>query len=64
MGEGEMTQHEELALKRLAVRIVAQLPEDIAEAITVLRYSEELIAEFLAPEPAGNVVTLLDRNSP
>ena len=46
-----MTRHEELARKRLAVRIVARLPEDIAEAITVLRYSEELIAEFLAPEP-------------
>ena len=62
-GRGEMTQHEELALKRLAVQIVAQLPEDIAEAIAVLRYSEELIAEFLAPEPAGNVVSLLERNS-
>lgn len=44
---------QERALKRLAVQIAAQLPEDTAEALAVLRHTENLIRLFLDdPLPA------------
>jgi hypothetical protein len=43
----EPTREEVLALKRLAVQIVAQLPQDQQEAIQVLDYAKELVVSFL-----------------
>lgn len=48
-------------LRRLAIQIAAQLPEDNADALVVLEYARELVVSFLSvkeePEPApeGNV---------
>jgi len=35
--------------RRLAVQIAAQLPEDRDDALAVLRYSQELILNFMHP---------------
>jgi hypothetical protein len=49
-------------LRRLAVKVVSELPSDEADCRTVLAYAREIIDRFIAqpaPEPAeGNVVTL------
>jgi hypothetical protein len=49
-------------LRRLAVKVVADLPGDESDCRTVLSYAREIIDRFIAqpaPEPAeGNVVTL------
>lgn len=38
---------EELWLKRQAIQIAAQLPEDREAALRVLEYARELVTEFL-----------------
>lgn len=41
-------------LKRLAIQIAAQLPDDVHEARSVLRYASELVENFLKdgePQP-------------
>lgn len=37
----------EARLKRLAIQLAAQLPEDAAEALMALRYTETLLTGFL-----------------
>lgn len=41
-------------LRRLAIQLAAQLPEDVGEAAAVLRYTQELVDSFL--RPAGDLV--------
>lgn len=44
---------DEAALKRIAMQIVIQLPEDTGEAIDVLKYAESLVRSYLEePRPA------------
>lgn len=50
------------ALRREALQICLQLPQDSSEALIVLRYAEELVRGFLAgPRPADSVVELKGR---
>lgn len=53
-------------LKRLAIQIVAQLPDEHRDAAAVLGYCDELLSDFLTEKPAdgaagGNVFSLTDR---
>jgi hypothetical protein len=41
------------ALKRLAMQIVVQLPDERREAVAVLRFAGQLIGEFLEGDPGG-----------
>jgi hypothetical protein len=41
------------ALRRLAMQIVVQLPDERREAMTVLRFAGQLISEFLEGDPSG-----------
>lgn len=41
------------ALRRLAMQIAVQLPDEKREAMTVLRLVGQLVADFLDPEPGG-----------
>lgn len=45
----EHVMREEIRLRRLALQIAAQLPEDLSEARTVLAYTGELLEGFLLP---------------
>lgn len=48
----------EAALKRLAIQIAAQLPEDGDEALAVLEYAETLVRSFLGesmPVESGSI---------
>ncbi|MBT1510127.1 hypothetical protein KIP88_06395 [Bradyrhizobium sp. SRL28] len=40
-------------LRRHAIMIVSQLPDNTAEALTVLDYARHLVTEFLAEPSAG-----------
>ena len=42
---------EEMWLKRQAIQIASQLPEDQAKALAVLEYARKLVVDFMAPEP-------------
>lgn len=45
------------ALKRLAIQVVAQLPDDEADALAVLDYAKTLVRSFLAdPGPINETV--------
>lgn len=44
--------HDEGRLRRLAMQIATQLPENNGEARTVLRYTQELVDNFLTPQGA------------
>lgn len=37
-------------LKRQAINVVAQLPDDPADAIAVLKHAERLVRTYLAPD--------------
>jgi hypothetical protein len=51
----EHAMREEIRLRRLALQIAAQLPEDLSEARTVLRYADELLEGFLVPTGSGGL---------
>lgn len=54
----------ELWLKRQAIQVVMQLPDDKAEALRVLDYARRLVTEFLADEKidqSADVVPLFGR---
>lgn len=40
---------EEMWLKRQAIQIAAQLPEDQAKALAVLDYARTLVVDFMVP---------------
>lgn len=40
-------------LRRLALQIAMQLPENAPEALRVLEYAREVVEGFLVPQPAG-----------
>lgn len=40
----------DMALRRLAIQIASQLPEDAAEALAVLDYVREVVDTFLRPK--------------
>lgn len=42
-----LTPADEIALKRLAIQIAAQLPDDMDHARAVLEYTRELVGGFL-----------------
>lgn len=42
----------DMALRRLAIQLASQLPEDAAEALAVLDYTKSLVKMFLMPEGA------------
>jgi hypothetical protein len=54
-----MPQSSDRRLKRQAIEIVAQLPEDPAEALRLLKMAERLVETFLAEEEAPSVVRLV-----
>ena len=49
-------------LRRQAIVIVSQLPDNTAEALTVLDYARHLVTEFLE-EPAAGTSAQVRRNS-
>jgi hypothetical protein len=49
-------------LRRQAIVIVSQLPDNTAEALTVLDYARHLVTEFLE-EPAAGAATQVRQNS-
>ena len=49
-------------LRRQAIMIVSQLPDNTAEALTVLDYARHFVTEFL-DEPAAGTSTEVRRNS-
>lgn len=54
----------ELWLKRQAIQVAMQLPDDKAEALRVLDYARQLVTQFLADdkiEPGASVVPLFGR---
>jgi hypothetical protein len=54
----------ELWLKRQAIQVVMQLPDDKAEALRVLDYARRLVTDFLAednPDKSAEVVPLFAR---
>lgn len=48
MGQDKDAATEEIWLKRQALQVVMQLPDDRADALAVLKYAEELVRTFLA----------------
>jgi hypothetical protein len=40
-------------LKRMAVQIASQLPEDESEALAILDYTRELLTGYLRPSDTG-----------
>jgi len=42
---------EDMALRRAAVQVAAQLPADLEDALAVLTYARQIVTEFLAPQP-------------
>ena len=44
---------EEMWLKRQAIQIAAQLPEDQAKALAVLEYARKLVIDFMLPTPGA-----------
>ena len=51
----------ESMLKRLAIQVVASLPDDLHDARAVLDRARQLVDEFLAdekPSPGSNVVSI------
>ena len=42
---------EDMALRRAAVQVAAQLPPDLGEALAVLAYAKQIVTEFLTPKP-------------
>ncbi|AWB21213.1 hypothetical protein DA075_10045 [Methylobacterium currus] len=64
MGQAKDGASEEVWLKRQALQVVMQLPDDMDEALAVLRYAETLVKTFLADAPKTesrpeNVVQLI-----
>jgi len=49
-------------LRRQAIMIVSQLPDNAAEALTVLDYARHLVTEFLE-EPAAGTAAQVRQNS-
>lgn len=47
-----MTEKDDKRLRRLAMEIAIQLPDNREEALKVLKYSEKLVSEYLEA-PAG-----------
>ena len=47
-------------LKRMAVQIASQLPEDESEALAILNYTRELLTGFLRPTIASLHVVSTD----
>lgn len=53
-----------LWIRRHAIQIAAQLPEEYGDAIAVLRATERLVNEFLAPDqPPNRVVAITGSGS-
>lgn len=58
MGE-DMNQGEEtIWLKRQALQIVMQLPDDREDAIKVLAFAKELVVEYLKPDVLADAEVL------
>ena len=51
----------DLAMNRAAVLILAQLPDDLTEALHILDMAREMVTEFLAPHPPTPVLPLPGR---
>lgn len=51
MGQGKDAASEEIWLKRQALQVVMQLPDDAEEALIVLKYAEGLVKNYLAEKP-------------
>lgn len=49
-----MTEKDERRLRRLAMEIAIQLPDNREEALKVLKYSEKLVSEYLEPLVSGS----------
>jgi hypothetical protein len=58
----------ETELKRLAIRLVSQLPADGCEAVQVLHYCVDLVENFLGVKsdhrPVASIVRLVERSPP
>ncbi len=48
----------DLAMNRAAVLILAQLPDNLSEALHILDVAREMVTEFLAPHPLDQVSLL------
>jgi hypothetical protein len=48
----------DLALRRVAVQLVAQLPENETEALKVLDLARAFVLHFLSSAPAGEGATI------
>ena len=47
---------DEMRLRRLAIQIVSQLPNDVDQAIMALDFARELVGQFLTPPKAERSV--------
>jgi hypothetical protein len=59
---GMSNSQEHSHLRRQAIVIVSQLPDNTAEALTVLDYARHLVTEFLE-EPAAGTTAQVRQNS-
>jgi hypothetical protein len=60
----ESGEERSLRLKRLAIQIVAQMPEREADAFAVLEYVEELLTGFLRPRQKARLSLVKDESAP
>lgn len=60
-GKWRLSAADEAALKRLAIQIAAQLPDDMAHANAALDYTRMLLGSFLGSEarPSPAVIALV-----
>lgn len=59
MGARNGEQIDRKALKRLAMQLAVQLPEDRREALIVLQYCERLVVDFIEDADAEPTVSRL-----
>lgn len=60
----EEVMRDEARLRRLALQLAAQLPEDLAEARAVLSFVSEFLEGFLVPTGAGSSIVSLPELAP